>query len=39
VGTLLEIRGKKAIVQLGSLPITVEYADLVSVREKVEGES
>ncbi|MCU0380384.1 MAG: DNA mismatch repair protein MutS, partial [Chitinophagaceae bacterium] len=28
VGTLSEIRGKKAIVQLGSMPLTVEYGDL-----------
>lgn len=34
VGTIKEIRGKKAIVQLGMIPITVEAADLVVVREK-----
>lgn len=34
VGTLSEVRGKKAIVQFGAIPITVEYKDLVAVREK-----
>jgi DNA mismatch repair protein MutS2 len=32
VGTVREVRGKKAIVQLGMIPITVETADLVVVR-------
>jgi DNA mismatch repair protein MutS2 len=39
VGTLAEIRGKKAIVKFGAIPITVEYADLVSVRLKEEPEA
>jgi DNA mismatch repair protein MutS2 len=34
VGVLSERRGRKAIVQLGALPITVDYGDLVTVREK-----
>jgi DNA mismatch repair protein MutS2 len=34
VGILSEVRGKKAIVQFGAIPITVEYKDLVAVREK-----
>jgi DNA mismatch repair protein MutS2 len=34
VGLLTAIRGKKAIVQLGSIPITVELADLAVVAEK-----
>jgi len=34
VGVLAELRGKKAIVQFGLLPLTVEYADLIAVREK-----
>jgi DNA mismatch repair protein MutS2 len=34
VGQLVEIRGKKAIVQLGDMPLTVEYADLITVKEK-----
>jgi DNA mismatch repair protein MutS2 len=35
VGTLVEIRGKKAIVQLGSIPLTVEYVELTKVKEKL----
>lgn len=34
VGQLVEIRGKKAIVQLGAIPLTVEYSDLLTVQEK-----
>ena len=34
VGTLIEIRGKKAVVSLGSLPLQVNWEDLVAVREK-----
>jgi DNA mismatch repair protein MutS2 len=34
VGTVKEIRGKKAIVQLGLVPITVELKDLVKVIKK-----
>jgi DNA mismatch repair protein MutS2 len=34
VGEVLEIRGKKAIVKLGMLPITVDIDQLVPVREK-----
>jgi DNA mismatch repair protein MutS2 len=34
VGVVKEIRGKKAIIQVGVMPITVEVADLVVVREK-----
>jgi DNA mismatch repair protein MutS2 len=34
VGTVKEIRGKKAIVQLGVMPITVELAQLSKVIEK-----
>jgi hypothetical protein len=30
----MEIRGKKAIVQLGSMPLTVEYGELTLVKEK-----
>ncbi len=36
VGVLAEIRGKKAIVNLGSMPLQVNLEDLVSVREKVQ---
>jgi DNA mismatch repair protein MutS2 len=35
VGTVKEIRGKKAIVQVGVIPITVELSDLVKVEEKI----
>ena len=34
VGIVKEIRGKKAIVQVGILPITIDLADLVKVEEK-----
>ena len=38
VGSVKEIRGKRAIVQVGLLPMNVELSDLVVVREKgVEG--
>ncbi len=33
VGEVKEIRGKRAIVQIGSLPINVELADLISVQK------
>ena len=35
IGVVKEIRGKRAIVQIGSLPMNVDIADLVSV-EKIE---
>lgn len=38
VGEVKEIRGKKAVVQLGLMPITVDLSDLVVVTEKPEGE-
>ena len=34
LGTVLEIRGKKVIVQVGSIPITVSITDVKVVREK-----
>lgn len=34
VGEVKEIRGKRAVVQVGLLPMTVEIADLVVVEEK-----
>lgn len=37
VGLLAEIRGKKAIVNLGAMPLQVNYADLLVVVEKSEG--
>jgi DNA mismatch repair protein MutS2 len=36
VGEVKELRGKKAIVQLGIIPITVDMDDLVVVKEKAE---
>ncbi len=36
VGTIKEIRGKKVIVQVGVIPITVDVADVVKVMERVE---
>lgn len=35
VGTVIEIRGKRAIVQVGLLPMNVQINDLVVVEEKV----
>jgi DNA mismatch repair protein MutS2 len=37
VGTLAEIRGKKAIVNLGAMPLQVNFADLTVVMEKTES--
>lgn len=39
VGEVKEIRGKKAVVQLGLMPITVDVSDLVVVNEKPQEES
>jgi DNA mismatch repair protein MutS2 len=33
VGEVKEIRGKRAIVQIGLLPINVELADLITVQK------
>ena len=38
VGIVKEIRGKKAILQVGAIPITVDLKDLVVVIDKIEGE-
>ena len=38
VGTVKEIRGKKAIVQVGLVPITVELSDLIVVQDKPQEE-
>ncbi|MDQ6761651.1 MAG: DNA mismatch repair protein MutS [Bacteroidota bacterium] len=35
VGTVIDIRGKKAIVQVGAIPITVSLTDLVVVKDIV----
>jgi DNA mismatch repair protein MutS2 len=37
VGSLAEIRGKKAIVNLGAMPLQVNFADLTVVMEKTES--
>ena len=34
VGTVKEIRNKKAVVQIGLMPITVSVSDIVVVRDK-----
>jgi DNA mismatch repair protein MutS2 len=39
VGTVREIRGKKAIVQVGLIPITVDLTDLTVVLDKPQEES
>ena len=36
VGEVMELRGKRAVVKIGLLPMQVEVADLVVVKEKVE---
>ncbi|MEP7375097.1 MAG: MutS2/Smr-associated SH3 domain-containing protein, partial [Chitinophagaceae bacterium] len=38
VGQVMEIRGKKAIVKIGLLPMQVEIKDLIVVKEKVNEE-
>lgn len=39
VGIVKEIRGKKAVLQVGTMPITVELKDLVVVKDKIEHSS
>lgn len=39
VGEVLEIRGKRAVVKIGLLPMQVDMQDLVMVTEKPESES
>ncbi len=39
VGTVKEIRGKKAVVQVGLIPITVDLADLTVVQDRPQEES
>ncbi len=39
VGTVREIRGKKAIVQVGLVPMTVELSDLIVVQDRPQEES
>ncbi|MEO9021565.1 MAG: DNA mismatch repair protein MutS [Ginsengibacter sp.] len=35
VGIVIDLRGKKAIVQVGAVPITVAISDLIVVKEKI----
>lgn len=39
LGIVREIRGKKAIVQVGLIPITIDISDLVLIREKSKPET
>ncbi|HEY8388058.1 MAG TPA: DNA mismatch repair protein MutS, partial [Parasegetibacter sp.] len=39
VGIVKEIRGKKAILQVGVIPITVDLENLIAVKEKVQPET
>ena len=38
VGEVMELRGKRAVVKIGLLPMQVEVKDLVVVKEKDAGE-
>jgi DNA mismatch repair protein MutS2 len=38
-GIVRELRGKKAVVQVGSIPITIDVSDLVLIREKTKSET
>ena len=38
VGQVIELRGKRAVVKIGLLPMQVEIKDLVVVKEKVNEE-
>jgi DNA mismatch repair protein MutS2 len=37
VGEVLEIRGKRAVVKIGLLPMQIDIADLVKIKEKAES--
>ncbi|MBK7560841.1 MAG: DNA mismatch repair protein MutS [Chitinophagaceae bacterium] len=39
VGVVIELRGKRAVVKIGLLPMQVDVNDLVVVKEKKEGEN
>jgi DNA mismatch repair protein MutS2 len=39
VGEVIELRGKRAVVKIGLLPMQVELADLIVVQEKQEAKS
>jgi hypothetical protein len=34
-----ELRGKKAVVQVGLIPITLDIADLILIHEKIKPET
>lgn len=38
VGQVIELRGKRAVVKIGLLPMQVEIKDLIVVKEKINGE-
>lgn len=38
-GVVRELRGKKAVVQVGSIPITIDISELVLIREKAKPET
>lgn len=38
VGEVIEMRGKRAVVKIGLLPMQVEVSDLVVVKEKIKDE-
>ncbi len=38
VGEVIELRGKRAVVKIGLLPMQVEVKDLVVVKEKIKEE-
>jgi DNA mismatch repair protein MutS2 len=39
LGTVRELRGKKAVVQVGMIPITINISDLILIKEKVKSET
>ncbi len=39
LGTVRELRGKKAVVQVGMIPITIDISDLVLIKEKIKPET
>jgi len=38
-GTVRELRGKKAVVQVGMIPITMDISDLALIKEKAKPET
>jgi DNA mismatch repair protein MutS2 len=39
IGIVRELRGKKAVVQMGTIPITIDLTDLVLIHEKIKTNS